>query len=146
MTSLIDNNIDELIRRVRQQSAMSDVVFMTAYPPRELPNPVTEYTVAVNHTGIKTAQVFVGEAVGAGRKGRLYDAALVLRTYAPRHTAASALLRITALLADAIEAADTDGAVAQISLGEVVYENAARTVYRDVNVSLRYLISGEGSY
>ena len=144
MTSLIDNNIDELIKRVRKCTAVSDMVFMTAYPPREMPNPVAKYTVAVNQTGVNQSQVFVGDAVSAGMKGRLYDVSLTLRVYAPRQTSASALLRMSSLLYDAMERCDTDGAIAEMSLGEVVYDNAARTVYRDLRIRLSYLLIGEG--
>lgn len=145
MTSLIDNNIDGLIKRARQQKAVSDMVFMTAYPPRELPNPIDKYTVAVNNIGVKKSQVFVGDSIGTGRKGSLYEVLLILRTYAPRYTASFALLRETSLLTDALEAADTDGAIADVSLGEIVYDNAARTVYRDLRLTVCWLLGGEGS-
>lgn len=145
MTSLIDNNIDELIKRVRKRTAVSDMVFMTAYPPREMPNPISKYTIAVNQTGVKRSQMFIGDAVGAGRKGCLYEVNVVLRMYAPRQTAASALLRASSLLFDALEAADTDGAIADSALASIEYDNAARTIYRDLRVTLCYLLSGEGA-
>jgi hypothetical protein len=145
MTSLIDNNIDELIRRVRQYGAASELVFAAAYPPRETPNPVGKYMVAVNNTGVRKAQVFIGDTVGTGRRGRLYEASVTLRIYAPRNSGASALLRVSSLLYDALEACDDDGAIAEISLGEVAYENSLRTVYRDLRLKLQWLLSGEGA-
>lgn len=145
MTSLIDNNIDELIRRVREYPVVSDVVFMTAFPPRELPNPINKYVAAVVDRGVRTSQEFIGGAVGEGMKGRLYHVELVLRVYAPRDTGASALLRMTSLLCDTLERADTDGAIGEISLGRIVYQKTARTVYRDVRVSLEWLLCREES-
>lgn len=145
MTSLIDNLTDELIARVRLHRSVSDMVFVTAYPPQEAPDPVSVYTVAVTNTGVKRSQVFVGNAVGAGIKGYLYDVQLVLRTYAPRGTASFALLRKTALLADALEASDADGAIAAVSLGGISAENGMRSEYRDLHLTLRWLIGGEGA-
>ena len=145
MTSLIDNNIDELIKRTRRQTAASELVFMTAYPPRELPNPINKYTVAVNQTSVKQSQVFIGDTVGAGLKGALYEIKLVLRMYAPRNTSASALLRMSAQLFDALERSDTESAIVDLSMGKVDYDNAARTIYRDLNVSLSWLLIEEGA-
>lgn len=145
MTSLIDNNIDELIKRVRQRTAVSDMVFMTAFPRREVPNPVGKYLVAAENKGVKKSQVFIGDTVGTGLKGSLYEADLTLRTYAPRNTGASALLRMTSLLFDAVEACDTDGAITDISLQEVAFDTAVRTYYRDLHIVLRWLLSGEGA-
>lgn len=141
MTSLIDNTIDRLIKRVRQHTAVSDIVFMSAYPPRELPNPFGKYTAAVYNRSVATAQEFIGDAVGTGQRGKLYAVDLVLRVYAPRNTAASALLRMTSQLCDALELSDDDGLIAETALGEIGYENTARTVYRDVRVRLH---CGEG--
>lgn len=144
MTSLIDNNIDELIKRVRARTAVSDMVFMTAYPPRELANPIEKYTVTVNNTGVKIAQTFIGEAVGFGKRGSLYDVFLTLRVYAPRHTSSAALLRASSLLFDALDGCDSEDAISDLALGEVGYDNAARTYYRDLRVRLSYLLIGEG--
>lgn len=142
MTSLIDNTIDGLIRRVREKTAVSDIVFMTAYPPRNLPNPIKKYVAVVENKGVATSQEFIGEAIGASRRGRLCRVDLVIRVYAPRDTAAAALVRMTSLLYDALDACNDDGMIETLSLGEIVNEKAARTVFRDVRVGL---ICGEES-
>ena len=145
MTSLVDNNIDELIARTRLHDAVSDMTFLTAYTPRDLMNPIDRYITAVEDTEVKQSQVFIGDDVGRGVKGRLYDVTLRLRVYAPHNSAVFALLRKSSLLADALEASDTEGAITGISLGGVAYENAARTVYRDLTLRLSFLLCGEGS-
>ncbi len=144
MTSLIDNNIDGLVKRAKKRTAVSDMVFMSAYPPRESPNPLNKYTVAVNPVSVKKSQIFVGDAVVKGQRGNLYEATVILRIYAPRNTAATALLRKSSLLFDALEASDVDGAIADISLGKVDYDNVTRTVYRDLRMTLCWLLCGEG--
>lgn len=143
MTSLMDNNIDELIKRVRQRTAVSDMVFMTAYPPRDVPNPIDKYTVAVDQTSVKRSQVFIGDTVGTGLKGALYEIDLTLRVYAPRNTSASALLRMSAQLFDAVGVCDVDREIAEMSLGGVAYDNTARTIYRDLRVTMRRILTGE---
>ena len=145
MTSLVDNTIDELIARTRKRTAVSDVTFLTAFSPHDLANPIDRFIAAVENTGVKQAQVFIGNDVGTGVKGRLCDVGLRLRVYAPRNTAAFSLLRKTSLLADALEASDTEDAIASITLSGVSYDSTSRTIFRDLNVRLSWLLIGEGS-
>ena len=145
MTSLIDNTIDELIGRVRQRTAVSDMVFMSAYPPRRIPNPINKYIVVADQTGVERSQVFIGDTVGAGMKGALYEVKLTLRVYAPRNTAASALLRMSSLLYDAVEACDQDRMITDMRLGAIGYDNVERTAYRVIGVRLSLLLTGEGA-
>ena len=146
MTSLIDNNIDELIKRVRQRTAVSDMVFVTAYPPRELPNPFDKYTVTVENTGIRQSQVFIGDTIGRGLTGRLYDISVTMRVYAPRDTSAAALLRMSAQLFDAVECCDRDDMVTKMEMGEVRYDTASRTIYRDLRLVLSCILSGRARH
>ena len=146
MTSLIDNNIDELIKRVRQRTAVSDMVFVTAYPPRELPNPFDKYTVTVDNTGVRQSQVFIGDTIGSGLKGRLYEIGLTMRVYAPRDTSAAALLRMSAQLFDAVECCDDDDAITDMEMGEVKYDTTSRTICRDLRVVLSYILTGRARH
>ncbi len=143
MTSLIDNLIDILIRRVKSELAQADFVFMTAYPPRKQPNPVSKYIVTVENTEVKESAIFVGGRVGEGKRGKLYEATVVLRTYAPMKSSGSALLRASSLLADAVERCDTEHAVREVVLYSLCYDTSVRTSYRDTKVRLRYLLCEE---
>ena len=143
MTSLIDNTIDDLIRRVKAQEILSGFAFIMEYPPRKLPNPINKYLIAVGNGGVKTSDIFIGGSVGRGRRGKLYEAELNMRVYAPEDSGGSALLRVTSLLADALEHADADGALRGITLSGIVYDTTARTVARDVKVKLEYLLYEE---
>lgn len=146
MTSSADNTIDELIKRVKASPVLSGFVFASEYPPRELPNPITKYIVAVGNTGVGTAYRFIGDRVAGDRKGAVYEVALRLRVYAPEDSSGAALLRATSLLADAVERADTGHAIWELSLSGIAYDTAARTVYRDLNLKLGYLLSEEAEH
>lgn len=146
MTSSADNTIDELIKRVKASTVLSGFVFASEYPPREMPNPIAKYIVAVGNTGVRTAYRFIGDRVTGERKGALYEAALRLRVYAPEDSSGAALLRATSLLADAVESADTERALRELSLSGITYDTAARTVYRDLNLKLCYVLSEEAEH
>jgi hypothetical protein len=145
MTSLIDHTIDELIRRVKAQEILSGFAFMMAYPPRRLPNPIKKYLIAVGNGGVKESDVFIGGSVGRGRRGKLYETELSIRVYAPQNSAGSALLRVTSLVADALERADADGLLRGITLSGIVYDTVARTVARDVKAKLELLLYEEAA-
>ena len=143
MTTLTDNTIDELIKRVKALRPVGDFVFASAYPPREIAYPIGRYTVAVGNTGMRIKRRFVGDRVASDRKGTLYQVMLCLRLYAPVNSAGAALLRASCLLADAVEHADDDRAVQDIAFSGVAYDTAARTLYRDLTLTLVYVLSEE---
>ena len=145
MTTLMDNTIDELVRRMKERTAMTDFVFSAEYPPRELPNPIDRYVVTVTNNCVRVKRQFVGGMVAEGIKGALYECSLRLRTYAPENTSGAALLRATSLLADALDAADTDRAVQEMTLSDVAYDAVARTVWRDLNVTLGFVLCEEAA-
>lgn len=136
MTTSMDNRIDALVKRIRAYPALSDFVFMNAYPPRELPNPISRYTVTAENAGVQTRQYFIGAAKGARRCGCIEEAQIVMRVFAPSVSSGSALLRASALLARAAEVADTEHLIETMSLSGIGFDTAARTYYRDVRLTL----------
>lgn len=145
MTSLTDNRIDELIRRVKNHGAAADFVFIPGYPPHKTPNPVTQYTVAVVNKETKVSAFFVGNRVGRSAEGRLYDIELRLRVYAPENSSGSALLRASAVLSDALEAEDHDRLIDRLSLSGIGFDTASRTEFRDVIAGLRIITDKEAA-
>ena len=143
MTTSMDNTIDELIRRIKEDRAVSDFVFLSAYAPRERPNPIGKYVVTVENTGVGIKHAFIGSRVAEGERGALYECTVRLRTYAPENTSGSALLRATSLLADAADRADTDRCVQDMHLFGIVYDAVTRTVYRDLTITLACVLSEE---
>lgn len=143
MTSLTDNTIDELIKRVKTIAAVSDFVYTAEYPPREMPNPIGKYVVTVGNTGVRASRRFIGNRAADDRRGVLYEVTVRMRVYAPEESSGAALLRASSLLADAVDQADTDRMVQDIALSGIVYDTTARTVYRDLTLTLGMVLSGE---
>ena len=143
MTSVIDNIADELIRRVKEQTAASEFAFNMAYPPRRIAHPLKKYLVTVQDRGAKPEAGFIGGRVGEGLRGALYEAEISLRVYAPAGTSGAALLRASSLLADAAERADQGRLIRGIELSGIAYDDSARTLYRDIALSLSMALSEE---
>ena len=143
MTSA-DNRIDELVARIKRRASMADYVFLPAYPPHKTPNPMGRYTVAVDTRSVGSKRYFIGNRIGQSRQGYIGRFELCLRVYAPERTSGSALLRATAMLMDAAEAADSEGWIRSFALSGIGFDTASRTEYRDVVLTLEILIGEEG--
>ena len=142
MTSA-DNRIDELIRRVKSRDSMTELVFIPAYPPHRTPNPMGSYTVTVGDVEMKPSRYFIGDCSGRGQKGMLTEADLRLRVYAPERTSGAALLRVTSMLIDALEAEDNERWIRSYRMTDIGFDTASRTEYRDVIVNMYILLSEE---
>lgn len=140
MTALVDNTIDEMIRRLKARPNVSDFVFTKGYPSRSVNYPESRYTVAVCNEEVRQSTPFLGEQVSSDRIVRLYDVKLLLRVYAPKNSNGAALLRATSLIADSLEKVDTQRMITAISMSGISYEKSAHTMYRDINVTLDCLV------
>ena len=143
MTSTIDNTIDELMRRVKKRAAVSEFAFVAAYPPGPAPFPVAKYTVTAHSSGVKAGEYFIGDRVRGSDRGAVYEARLSLRVYAPAKTSGAALLRASALLADALERSDCDRLIQSVELGAIGYDDSTRSLYRDIDAGLCLVLSEE---
>ena len=143
MMTSADNRIDELIRRVKSRDSMTELVFIPAYPPHRTPNPMGCYTVTVGDVEMKPSRYFIGNRAGRGEKGMLAEADLRLRVYAPERTSGAALLRVTSMLTDALEAEDTERWIRSFRMSDIGFDTASRTEFRDIVVNMYILLNGE---
>ncbi len=141
MMTLTDNLIDALIMRVKAKRGMENFVFLPAYPPHKVTSPVKSYTVAAENHQTHESVVFIGDKDGTDTNGRLIEAQLKLRVYAPEGSSGSALLRVSAIIADALERADSDGLLREVSLSGIGYDESAHSEYRDISARLQMLLS-----
>ena len=144
MMTSTDNRIDALIRRLKNNQALSEFIFISAYPPRKTPNPITKYTVAVENREVSNKRFFIGNRVGFHEKGYLEQVKLRLRVYAPSRTSGSALLRASSMVMDAAEREDSEGWIRSFLLTGIGFDTASRTEYRDVILKLE-IITEEGT-
>ena len=145
MMTSADNRIDELIGRVKNRSLMSGLVFIPAYPPHKTPNPMGRYTVTVGDIEVKPSRYFIGDCVGRDEKGMLAEVVLRLRVYAPERTAGASLIRVTSMLADALDAEDNERWIRSFKQTDIGFDTASRTEYRDLIVQMYMLLSEEAA-
>ncbi len=139
----VDNRIDELISRVKARGGMEGFAFLPAYPPHKTPYPVRKYTVAVESRETHDSAIFIGDKVGGSERGRLVEADLRMRVYAPQESSGTALLRASSMVADTLIKSDFDGILRSVSMSGIEYDTSAHSEYRDINAVLRIIIEEE---
>ena len=143
MITSTDNRIDELISRVKATPCMDSLVFLPAFPPHKTPYPVRKYTVAAELREVEDEVSFIGGMIDRTERGRLVKASLRLRVYAPQGTSEAALLRVSSMVAHAVETADRDGLLRALSLSGIEYDTAAHSEFRDITARLLLIVREE---
>lgn len=143
MTQRISENISEFIGRLSGCDELEDIRFLSAYPPARLPRPCRRYTAAVHQLKESIGREFMGESVSESLRGRIYDAELMLRLYAPENSAGSMLSEHATALMDAIRREDSEGAVSRLSVSGIGFETESRTLYRDITAVFSYCLFTE---
>ncbi len=141
----IEENINELVRKVKEDEEFSFYTFVKGFSALEHPNPLKGYLIAVSTLDTGTCTEFLGDNVGENFKGSILNATVKFRIYAPKNDGGDGLLSLCCSLSDAIKRADTKNECEDIKISGIAFDNDAMTVYRDVVVSLSFCIYEEVS-
>lgn len=141
----IEENINELVRKVKEDDEFSFYTFVKGFGALEHPNPLKGYLIAVSTLDTGTCTEFLGDNVGENFKGSILNATVKFRIYAPKNDGGDGLLSLCCSLSDAIKRADTKNECEDIKISGIAFDNDAMTVYRDVVVSLSFCIYEEVS-
>ena len=141
----IEENINELVRKVKEDDEFSFYTFVKGFSALEHPNPLKGYLIAVSTLDTGTCTEFLGDNVGENFNGSILNATVKFRIYAPKNDGGDGLLSLCCSLSDAIKRADTKNECEDIKISGIAFDNDAMTVYRDVVVSLSFCIYEEVS-
>lgn len=141
----IEENINELVRKVKEDEEFSFYTFVKGFSALEHPNPLKGYLIAVSTLDTGTCTEFLGEDVGDNLRGSILNATVKFRVYAPKNDGGEGLLSLCCSLSDAIKRADTKNECDDIKVSGIAFDNDAKTVYRDVVVSLSFCLYEEVS-
>lgn len=137
MNSVVKLAMDAFIERIASDSEAESFVFVRGFPARNIPNPIVKPLVAVIPAEVECTGFDEGENAPVSER---YDIKLTLRVYAPTRSDDNCLFTAAAALMRAARRADEDELLRGMRLSETKVENPARTVYRDLVLSLRYTI------
>ncbi len=128
----LDDKIALIVKDLKKRDMLKDVVFIRAFPPERLPNPVEDIFASVTVSEVSS------ESLVANRRAYVTDATLRIRLYSPIDEKESRLSVCSAEVFDVLrnEEADT---VTSVTVSAVKYETQARAIYRDILADLRYI-------
>lgn len=141
----IEENIDEFVKRIKNDEHLSEYTFVKGYSGEKIPNPITKVMIVVDTLDTQISTEFIGESVSENLVGRMYDITLRFRVYAKSFDSGDSLSLCANALYDAIKRNDVSKLCSSIKLFPISYESTMRTVYRDVSVNLCYCLYEEAS-
>ncbi|MCH5299570.1 MAG: hypothetical protein J1E96_07400 [Ruminococcus sp.] len=116
---------DNLIRLVKQDARLRDVRFEKAYRKAQAHRPVSGFLGVVNFRKVECEM---------SAEGDIYKTELEIILYSSE---SGEELGVTALnLIDALRAADTDGFIANVTVGAIDYDSNNGAIYRSINAQL----------
>lgn len=140
---LIENSIDEFVRRVKKDDAFKDICFVKGYssaPEGELSD---EYLIAVSQLDSKVGTSFLGDYAGENLQGSMYDITLKFRIFARKDVGGQGLVTLSHELTRALKENDNSRICGEIKVLPVAFCDDAMCVYRDVHVLLSFCICEE---
>lgn len=139
----IQSSIDELVKKIKKDEALSDLCFVKGFSFNEQPAPLNSYMIAVSTLDAQIGTQFVSDAVGENLKGSMYDATLKFRIYAPKNKGGEGLVALATDLCNAIRKNDAENVCNDIKVSGISFDEQMMSVYRDVVAQLSFCMYEE---
>lgn len=141
----IEDNINALVRRIKQEEELKDFTFVKGFSSLDHPNPLYSNLIAVSTLDTQVETQFVGESVGEGLKGSIVNATVKFRIYATKNDGGDGLLSLCCALCDVIKRCDRENVCEDIKISSINFDSDANTVYRDVISELSFCLYEEAT-
>lgn len=139
----IEDNVEELVRRIKRDENLKDYVFVKGFNTSEHPNPLNDYMIAVSTLDAGVATRFVGDKVDKNLCGSMYIATVKFRVYAKKNDGGDGLAKLCYTLCEAIRRCDTQNVCEDIKTSAISFDSDAMTVYREVSAKLSFCLYEE---
>ena len=142
MTQILDY-IDDLVKRIKEDKAFTDICFVKGFNSKEHPNPLCGYMIAVSTLDSETSTRFIGSSKDDNPSASMYNATVKFRLYAPKNDGGDGLAMLAYDLCEAIKRCDTLNMCEDIKTSAIAFDSDAMTVYRDVVAQLSFCLYDE---
>ncbi|MBQ6626037.1 MAG: hypothetical protein IIX27_01950 [Ruminococcus sp.] len=140
---LIENSIDEFVRKVKKDEALKNICFIKGYSSAPSYELTDDYLIAVSQLDSKVGTSFLGDYAGENLKGSMYDLTLKFRIFARKDVGGQGLVTLSNELTRAIKENDTASVCSDIKILPVAFCDDAMCVYRDVHVQMSFCVCEE---
>ena len=139
----IQQQIDRLIRRLKQQAALADVRFLREYGSEAAETPVRGMLAVVSLVSTSREKGYIGGFLSSSVRGESYEATAEIRVYAPRSENGSGLSELVSELLLGLREADEENVITEASASSISFDPDMNAIYRTVEFSLAFCVCEE---
>ena len=141
----IQEQIDTLIRGLKQQEGLSGVRFLREYGREDIETPVSGFSAVVGVLKTEQAQSFLGDLAASGVKGRMYTAEAEIRVFSPYRENGSGLSELVSEMLTGLQAADEAGIITEATASSIEFDKELNSVFRRLSFKVEFCLCEEGS-
>ena len=139
----IQQRIDELIIRLKQLDALSDVRFVREYGNESVEMPVRSVMAVVGIAETTRERGYIGGYLSSSLKGECYGAKVEIRVYSPASENGSGLSELVSELLMGLEKADRENIIISASARSIEFDPDMNAIFRTVEFRIEFCLCEE---
>ena len=139
----IKAEVDRIVARLKENSALSEIRFVREYSSNQLESPIDGWLAAVCITDVKLSKSYVGGYMSSSIRGEVYSAGVEIRLFAPAEENGSGLSELAGEIISTLSEAKNELNISSVTASAIGFDPNSDAVYRTVSCKLEFCASGE---
>ena len=139
----IKAEVDRIVARLKENSALSGIRFVREYSSNQLESPIDGWLAAVCITDVKLSKSYVGGYMSSSIRGEVYSAGVEIRLFAPAEENGSGLSELAGEIISTLSEAKNELNISSVTASAIGFDPNSDAVYRTVSCKLEFCASGE---
>lgn len=139
----IKAEVDRIVARLKENSALSGIRFVREYSSNQLESPIDGWLAAVCITDVKLSKSYIGGYMSSSIRGEVYSAGVEIRLFAPAEENGSGLSELAGEIISTLSEAKNELNISSVTASAIGFDPNSDAVYRTVSCKLEFCASGE---
>ena len=139
----IKAEVDRIVARLKENSALSGIRFVREYSSNQLESPIDGWLAAVCITDVKLSNSYVGGYMSSSLRGEGYSAGVEIRLFAPAEENGSGLSELAGEIISTLSESKNELNISSVTASAIGFDPNSDAVYRTVSCKLEFCASGE---
>ncbi len=139
----IKAEVDRIVARLKENSALSGIRFVREYSSNQLESPIDGWLAAVCITDVKLSKSYVGGYMSSSIRGEVYSAGVEIRLFAPAEENGSGLSELAGEIISTLSESKNELNISSVTASAIGFDPNSDAVYRTVSCKLEFCASGE---
>ena len=139
----IKAEVDRIVARLKENSALSGIRFVREYSSNQLESPIDGWLAAVCITDVKLCKSYVGGYMSSSIRGEVYSAGVEIRLFAPAEENGSGLSELAGEIISTLSEDKNELNISSVTASAIGFDPNSDAVYRTVSCKLEFCASGE---